>query len=513
MKIETLSPGIWIVKSGIVNEMNKPISFRDRLFLYDIVNDMSKNQCVKKCSQIGGSVIMNLKVYHICKNRGMNIIYTMPSDSDVWEFVQTKTDKIFQNNAEIRNSLKTSNTQFKQIGDRFVYFKGTRSKAAPISTTADILIHDEIDRSDLQIIESYQSRITASNFKGTWELSNPSFTNVGIDVSWKQSDKKEWFMTCPFCGHEQTLTWDNNVDEINAIIVCANCKKELKERRIGHWKKTGEGSVSGYHISQLMASWWTAKDLIEVREKRGEEYFYNFMLGEPYNIGEVENFRQMILDNWIDTPIDSDPYFMGIDVGKIKHYVLGSAKGVFKIGAVQSREELEAIIKRYNPTIVIDSGPERTWVEELRSKYPKTHLCFYHMDKDQKEMIKWGGLTKTDIKNAGYVWVDRNRTIDKVISEMLKGNISFYLNRDILEKFILHWENMQRIIEERTDGTKRYVWTHSGPDHWCHSLLYYYLARLRGGTKTEFLPDTTSRKEIFEITSEGFRMTDLKDLI
>lgn len=443
---------------------------------------------------------------------------TMPSDTDVEEFSKTKTDKIFQSNKCIRSKLKLDNVSLKQIGNTFVYFKGTRSKSAPISTTADWLMHDEVDRSDLNIVETYESRISASDFKRRFYFSNPSLTNVGVDMYWKDSDKKEWFIRCDKCNEEQPLEWESNVNEIKGIYVCSKCNTELDDfvRMSGNWKPTARGDYSGYHISQMMASWLSAKDLIKVRERRGVEYFRNFVLGESYSVGEVTDFRQAVLDSWVGDPIDSKPFYMGVDIGRRKHWVLGSKKGIFKMGVCETREELESVIDRYNPTTVMDSGPERTWAEEFKKKYPKLYLCFYRRDKDKAEIISWGGEKGSfeDAKNIGYVWIDRNRLIDLVIYDLQKGEFLFNLKRDELEKMIEHWETMRRVKEDTSLGGERYVWeSTTGENHFASALWFFYLARKKGEGVTDFLEDPKPKKKLIEVTSKGQKMVDLKEIM
>lgn len=468
------------------------------------------------CAQVGVSVTMNLKVFHLAKYRGITTIYTMPSDSDVWEFVKTKTDKIYSSNPELKKNLVSDNIGLKQVGNNFIYYKGTVSKTASISTTADLLLHDELDRSELSIVEQYRSRISASKYKGIWKISNPSISGVGVDEDWKRSDKKEWFITCKGCGEEQYLIWEDNVDEIKGVYVCSHCGKELTdiERMAGIWKPTGTGRISGYHISQMMASWLTAKDLIKEKEERGIEYFNNFVLGEPYSVGEMMDFRRIIEDCWTDKTIDEEPFYMGIDIGKVKHYVLGTSKGIFKIGKCESREELEDIIKRYNPRWVMDSGPERTWAEEFKSKYPKGTLCFLNKKSEDKPIAEWGGQNNTDVdrKRVGYVYVDRNRAIDQMIYEMARGEMLFSVDSRTLGLYINHWLTMRRIIEE-SGQNKRYVWTSTnGEDHWCFATLFYWLAKQRG-QKSTFIQDVLPKKEIIQATADGFEMRSLEDII
>ena len=520
VKLENYSLPFFIIQNGIKNEKDEPLEFKDHLFLFDILRDYSPVQIVKKCAQVGLSVSMNLKTFFMADKMGLSTIYTMPSDSDVEEFVKTKTDKIFQANEVIRKRIRLDNVGLKQIGNVFIYFKGTRSKAAPISTTTDTLMHDELDRSDLNIIEQYTSRISSSKFKRTWYFSNPSLKGVGVDNYWKKSDKKEWFITCLGCNAKQYLTYERNVSELQGVFICGECGKELtyEERRGGKWEKTGIGEVSGYHISQLMATWVTAKELIVAKEEKGVEYFMNFVLGEPYAPGEGRDFRTIITDDWTSKSLDVPPLYMGVDVGAEKHWVLGNKDGIFKIGKCKSREELEDVIRKYNPITVMDSGPERTWAEEFRKKFPKIFLAFYRQDKNIAQIIQWGGDKGNfeDVKNWGYVWIDRNRVIDGTVHDMQRGEIMFDLPKEELEKMIQHWETMSRIQEDTPLGTKRYVWvTSTGVNHWASALWFYWIARKRSGIATEILkePSFLQPRSVVVNTPEGQKLEDLEQIM
>ncbi|MGE1070928.1 hypothetical protein, partial [Pantoea agglomerans] len=65
--------------------------------------------------------------------------------------------------------------------------------------------------------------------------------------------------------------------------MCKTCKVELtrEQRRTGKWVAQVPGKkISGYHISHLIAPWKTAEDIIADSEG-DQEYFHNFVLGEP----------------------------------------------------------------------------------------------------------------------------------------------------------------------------------------------------------------------------------------
>ena len=503
----------WMHDEVFVNEKGEPLTFQDHMFLFDPYKDFSRRQVYKKCSQVGVSVMMNIKVPYVMKAHKLNVIYTLPSDSDVYEFVPTKTDKMININKPLADALNKDKVELKEMYDRFWHFKGTRSKTAAIMTTADLLVHDETDRSDQGVIGTYQSRIKKSEYKGTWHLSNPSFKNMGVDIVWKRSDKKEWFVECPHCKHQQIIDWYRNVDYVRKIYVCVQCGNELDDytRRLGKWVALEPDlEISGYHISQMMAPWITAKELIEEEENTDEEYFHNFVLGEPIGEGDAEDFRQLIIDAWTPHSLKEGPQFMGVDIGSTKHYVIGNMDGIHTVGKCKTRQELEMIIEHWNPTVVMDGGPERTWAEEFRKKYPKLWINFYQRDKTKKRKIWWG-----EGENTGIVHSDRSRVIDAVVTAIVDADIQFDMESHELERYIKHWLVMVKKKEIDSMGVARFVWdknTVNAQDHWVHSSVYYYIARSRGKPAEVIAgPDQDDKPKLTMETPEGETIMDLEN--
>src|SRR3990167_6835800 len=123
IRLQDVSVISWLLENQFVNEKAEPIVFNQHLYLYDIYRDFSQYQVIKKAAQIGMSVTMVLKSLFLAKTRGLNVIYTLPSDDDVFEFVPTKVDKIIQSNQSLVDCLQTDKVEMKQISDRFLFFK------------------------------------------------------------------------------------------------------------------------------------------------------------------------------------------------------------------------------------------------------------------------------------------------------------------------------------------------------------------------------------------------------
>ena len=503
-------------KNQIVNEKSEPISFEKRLFLYDIFRDWSQEQVIKKAAQIGLSVTMIIKTLFAPKAFKWNIIYTLPSDSDVNEFVAAKTNKIIQSNSCF-HGLQTDNIERKQVGDRFVFYKGTISKTAAIMTTADLLVHDELDRSDLIAVENYRSRIKASDYKGIWKFSNPSVERAGVDVEWQKSDQKEWEILCTACNFWQIMRWPDSVDMNAKKFRCLRCGHHLTdgERAYGRWVAQAPGNkISGYHISLLMAPWVPAADIITESEL-DQEHFHNFILGEPWSPGDMRVSRATILDCWTPRNLETGRWYLGVDVGNIKHYVLGSEKGLIKIGKFSEWRNLDELLTKYKPICVIDAMPENTMSRYYVDNYPNVFMSYYKLDRARHDLIVWGKRTAQS-DDSGVVYSDRNRLIDTVIATVQRAEILFGLSSDRdFREFIKHWETLRRIKAVNNQGIERYEWeTTTGVDHYVHATVFYYLALQAAGAGAVLSaePSDTHGKLVVP-TSEGLKMRSLKEVM
>jgi len=467
----------FLKEQNIKNERGDLIDFYDRPFLFDPMRDWSRFQVYKKCAQIGMSTTMALKSLYAARYKGWNIIHTFPTDSDAREFVTTKTNKILQAN-EVFAGIQSDNIERKQIGDRFLHYKGTISKSAAIATTADLLISDEKDRGDQQKHKDFESRLIASDYKGVWSLSNPSIEGNGVDPDWELSDKKEWFVTCKD-GHSCPMTFPASINQKTRKFQCSECGLELSDddRRRGEWVKTGDENAkwSGYHITLLIAPWITADYILDQwADGKNPEYFHNFILGEPYSPGDTKIDKHVILDNWTPKNIETGQYYLGVDVGNIKHYVIGSEKGILKVGTFTNWHELDKILMAFNPITVMDAMPDNTMAHHYKDTFPNFFICHFSRDQENNTIIRWGEKEK-----QGIVFADRSRIIDRIVMELLEGKILFALPSDKdFRVFLDHCSSLRRVKETNALGIERYVWdTLEGKeDHYFFALLYYYLA-------------------------------------
>lgn len=450
--------------------------------MYAPYNDLSPLQVFLKPPQIGATVKDIIKSFWVAKKMRKDIIYTLPTQSDVNDMAGGKVNRIVAQNPILREWVKQHDTvEQKAIGDNIIYYRGTFSNKQAMMVSSDLNIHDEVDASDATVITQYETRLQAKADGMRWYFSHPSIAGFGVDIFWQQSDKKEWFITCKTCQHEQILSWPENIDRMNRCYACAKCRAPLsnEERNFGVWKKTSEGPFSGWHVSQLMCPWITADAILKAKDDqmKDEQYFYNYVLGLPYVASENKIMPDVVLRN-VDEKVNAQEgsIVIGVDTGLPIHYSIVNKSGVLFYGRCKPPaadhdpySELENFLKRWDKAIIVaDAGGDLIGIRKLQAKYPgRVFLCYYRRDRKGQEMIKWG-----EDKDFGTVVVDRNRMIQIIVEQLREsGRIKLNGTKEDWRDFASHFGNIYRVAKETPLGAE-YIWERNGPDHFVHSLVY-----------------------------------------
>jgi hypothetical protein len=453
------------------------------MFLFDIYSDLSPVQAIMKPAQIGASTVFNIKPLWLMDKRKIDIIYTMPSDSDVREFVSSKTNRIIAQNPILQAMTKDRDTiEQKQVGNSIIYFRGTWTDRAAMTYPADLLIFDEVDASNQKVVEDYETRIKHSKLKWRWYLSHPSSEKTGVHKLFLQSDQKHWFIKCSWCNEKQYLSWPESINQELGIYVCKFCGKELTDddRRRGEWvKKFNNRPVSGYWISSLMCPWVPAREIVENFNTKDAEYFYTKVLGLPY-VGKGNKVTEDVILRNLTSEFNAQDgnIVIGVDTGTRIWYVVGNQKGIFHHGMCTDYNEIEDMLRRWPKAIaVFDQGGDLIAPRALREKYRgRVFLCHYRQDRKTMQLIKWG-----HDEEAGNVVVDRNRMIQLVVDELTDKRIPIFGNREEWSDLITHWSNMKRVEEMDGLGVMKKKWEREGDDHLVHAQVYWRVGMSKFG--------------------------------
>lgn len=490
------SPALWTIKHKLKNEVGFPIEFQKRKFLFDIYNDLSPLQVLLKPPQIGATVMNALKSFWVAKKLRRQIIYTLPTISDVQDMVGGSFNRIIAQNPILMDWVKDHDTvEQKSVGDSIIFYRGTFTAKQAMMIPSGLNIHDEVDASNMEVITQYENRLQAQEDGGwRWYFSHPSLAGHGVDVYWQQSDKKEWFITCQDCNEKQTLTWPESINSDGEFYQCKSCKARLIDsaRINGQWEATAEGEFSGYHISQLMLYNKSAKDIIKAFNdpQKDKQYFYNYVLGLPYIGSEDRIEPKTVLMNCVDDVNDyyakDDRVIIGCDTGHGIHYVLRNKQGVFLYGheteitaSKDPYDKIAGFLKTFDKSVaVFDQGGDLIGVRKLQAKYPgRVFLVFYRKDRKSNDYVEWGVDDE-----FGTVRVDRNRQMTIMVEQMRDiGRYRLNGTKEDWAEFASHFGFLYREEievdskpgkDDRSLLGTEYVWKRNGPDHFCHALLY-----------------------------------------
>lgn len=521
-----LYPSLWVKQHNIRNEVGMPIEFEKRKFLKDIYDDLSPRQVILKPPQIGMTVCNTLKIFYVAKKLGRQIIYTLPTQSDIQAMVGGSFNRIIAQNPILMEWVKDRDTiEQKSIGNSIIFYRGTYTTKQATMIPAGLLVHDELDSSDLEVITMYQTRLQAQEDGGwTWVYSHPSLSGMGVDVFWQKSDKREWVITCPSCKQEQVLTWPKSVSREKNAFICKSCGEVLPDssRVNGYWYPTAEGTYHGYHVSQLMLYNKSAKDILEAFDDplKDKQYFYNYVLGLPYQGGDDQITAEQVLANCTDNVnTQMGKIIIGVDPGLPVHYVCMNAEGLFFFNVCKppsetddGYEDLRLLMKRWpNAIIISDQGGDLNPMRKMQFQFPgRVFLAFYRKDRKTDALWKWG-----ESDEYGTVTIDRNRTLQMLIGELKdRGRMMLNGTKEEFREYAEAWADMYRekvVVKETKDKDDKslygaeYIWKRrKGIDHWAHCTLYARVGLDKYGQSMAKI----NAPSILEDMREGLRDTE-----
>lgn len=498
-------PILWVLKNDIKNEVGRSLEFEKRRFLIDIYNDVSPLQVLLKPPQIGATLAQIIKAFFVAKKLKRDIIYTLPTDSDVTDMVGGAFNRIIAQNPVLMKWVKDHDTiEQKFVGGNIIRFRGTFTPKQATMVPSGLNIHDEVDSSNATVLVQYENRLQAQEDGGwRWYFSHPSLAGHGVDIYWQQSDKKEWVITCLACKKEQILTWPESLDRERMCYQCKYCKSVLSdaERINGEWKPTAIGEFSGRHVSQLMLFNKTAKDIFDAKDDPGknDQFFYNYVLGLPYVGSENKISSNIVLKNVVpEINEQGDRIIIGVDTGLPIHYTCMNKQGVFHYATCKPPsatydpyDELEGLLKRWKDSIIIaDQGGDLIGIRKLQAKYPgRVYLVFYRKDRKTLEMVRWG-----EDEEQGTVRVDRNAFFQLMVEQLRDiGRIRLNGTIEDWQDWAKHYDNVYREVKVALDKPGKdvatnygaeLIWKRNGPDHYCHTLLYCLVGLDKYGSAT-----------------------------
>lgn len=411
--IASVDPGYWASFYGIKLQRSV-FTFTDHEYQLEPMQNTCKRSCYMKATRGGFSEIEIQKSLHgmIYGRYKEGVLYLFPTTDDVHEFSKSRFNPLITANREaIGKYVKaagkgTDTTSLKKIHNAFLYLRGARlsekrgdqaESAKMKSIGVDKIVYDEVDHMDEEVIAKARGRYYDSPYQEEVFIGNPIIPGLGIDKQWQKSDKRHWWRKCNHCGTYTCaeLSFPDCIKirkDGTGYIGCDKCGREVFIRD-GKWQpelKENTDYMRGYRWSQLTSAVCDPADILEDFSNPPEGNLadvYRLRLGIPYIPAEDRLTEAQVYEccgQEIMPHIHSGPCAMGVDVGKIKHVVIGVKTGndqytIVKVIQLSAWEDIHNLARRFNvKSAVIDIRPYEDSARKFQSEVKfKTFLCEY----------------------------------------------------------------------------------------------------------------------------------------
>ena len=513
--------GYWASAWGVKLQAGK-FTFNGFEYQVEPMSSLQRRICYMKARQCFGATTNEvLKDLHgmIMGKYKLGVAHIFPTTDEVGEFSKSIFKPLIaQNKTSIGKYVKnvaggTDTTSLKRVRDSMLFLRGARlsqkigdtdestsSKTAGFS--CDKCVFDEVDFMDPEAIGKYIRSMGMSPHQHEVYLGNPSHEDFGIDLIFKQSDQRHWHRKCFHCGEWTCaeLSFPQCVKirhDGTGYIGCNKCGREVPVwggKGSGEWVpmfKDKSDYMHGYRASQLMTPF---NDPAEILEDFVNPPFddlasiYRLRLGMAYS-DKAEKLRKSDVlancGNSVPAPSHKGPCAMGVDVGKVKHVVIGTKIDnkrfeIIRACKVKSFQDVYDLAQRYNvKSDVVDIRP---YEDEARayqkSSGHKTFLCEYSDTQVTESMFNI---------NTGVVKTHRTGIFDQTHRLLSDGSIILPRQCPEMEEFARQCCNCAKFEEkDKRRGTIvfRYRPTGDRQEHFRNSLNYFILAASGGKVAT-----------------------------
>lgn len=461
-------------------------SFHRHEYLEDPYRDDHRCQVEMKSTQMGNTTRAMLRMFYLALYSSVvGLLYLFPSRIGSGDFSRTRIAPLVQANPEVigKNLMDTDSVGLKRMRGVNLMFRGTKSTEGLRSDPCDMVIYDEFDLFPHGIEATARERMAHSDYKIEHYLSNPTLPEQGIDGLFQRSDQQFWMLKCPKCGQHTNLVEsfpDCLVETGDSVIrLCMQCRDAALDPAAGRWiaLRPSVTEVRGRQYSQLFSQYVEPKDILDqYLNTRDMAAFFNYKIGLPYVEAEnrlsMEEILAMAKGGDIASS-DSGPCWMGVDQGpRTLHVVIGKSDPdrLVHIGEYSEWEELDRLMQNFRVSLcVADAQPERRNSKAFAERHPgRVYLCFY--SEHQK-----GGSVWSEVNH--HVTANRTESLDQSQNMLRDAQITLPRASEMVQKFARQCHNVARKLEEKDDGSSRYVYVKLGEDHFAHALNYGIMAR------------------------------------
>ena len=516
--LASVDAGYW-AELMVIRLQSAKFSFKNHEYQMEPMSSTARRRCYMKGTQGGWTEIEVLRSLHamIYGHHPQGDLYMFPTTDDVQEFSKSRFNPLIANNKQaigkfVKSSGKGTDTaSLKKIRDAFLYLRGARlsQKISDVNESSkmkgipvDSVKFDEVDHMDLDVVAKARGRMGHSLVKEEVYLSNPIVPGEGIDKIFQTSDQRYWWRKCS-CGEwtcaekffiedpERCVGIKNGVGYIR----CRKCEKPVpiwSGPGTGEWQPdvpSNSDYMHGYQHSQLTSVYNDPYEILQ-----------NFLDPPEGNLADI--YRTNLGLPFIDAEdrlTDQDVYkccggdapaygsrercIAGVDVGKIKHIVVGYKTGrkqfkILKTVQLSKWDDIHDLFRKFNvKNAVVDIRPYEDSAREFQGeskKYGcKTYLCEYKENQAQSYIYN---------DNTGIVAANRTEIFDathRLTTE--DGRLTIPRRCPETAEFVKQMCGAFKVLE-KNKRTGVSVYRYKGTnEHFRNALNYFLLAGNKSG--------------------------------
>jgi len=265
------------------------------------MRDLHRHKVYEKSRQVGVTEVSENEVFHfLAHHPGTKWITTFPREKQLTDFSNTRVAAAFADTPRMAALVGTPNQVFtRRVGDSYWLFRSAWESNLGEGEPADGVTLDEKDRMRDKIEFAFKEALKSSKWGFFREISTPTLPRQGIDLPFSKSDQQTWLVRCKRCGERQPIDHKENIVQVKSFpIGCQElppgafefqcrkqkCRGELDRVYSGEWvpKYPDRKHIRGYAISQLMAAWISATQVMQDKiDMRFPEIWLNYVVGVP----------------------------------------------------------------------------------------------------------------------------------------------------------------------------------------------------------------------------------------
>lgn len=239
--------------------------------------------------------ILNAIGYYIDCDPGP-ILVLQPGQKDAEDFSKERIDPMIRACSRLRNKVaaEKSRTSANTVGRK--YFPGGLLAIVHASSPRNVarrairfLFCDEVDKYPASAgvegnpINLARKRLATFRHRAKEiDTCSPTLPGSEIDRAYEQSDKREFFVPCPACGHMQSMMsrfasnvrWDSSLptreaQAASARYICVECGAAWDDAarwravEAGEWRASEPfAGVAGFWISELYSPWKQLREIV-----------------------------------------------------------------------------------------------------------------------------------------------------------------------------------------------------------------------------------------------------------